>query len=122
VKAAIDTSLIRASSVKSLSQCPLEVNMRNRYIVTYDISNDDRRSSVFRRLRGCGDHIQYSVFRCDLSESERLKMVAVLYPLIEHAEDQILLFDLGPVDGKAASCVNAIGRRYLAPERTVVVI
>jgi CRISPR-associated protein Cas2 len=96
--------------------------MRNRYIVTYDIADDGRRNSVFKTLRGCGDHIQYSVFRCDLSESERITMIAALHPLIEHKEDQILLIDLGPVDGRAASCVNAIGRRYLAPERTVVVI
>ena len=96
--------------------------MRNRYIVTYDISDDERRTRVFKTLRGRGDHIQYSVFRCDLSDSERVALIAALHPLIEHAEDQILMIDLGPVDGRAATCVNAIGRRYLAPERTVVVI
>jgi CRISPR-associated protein Cas2 len=96
--------------------------MRNRYIVTYDISDDDRRNGVFRTLRGCGDHIQYSVFRCDLSDSERITMIAALHPLIDHGEDQILLIDLGPVDGRAANCVNALGRRYLSRERTVVVI
>ena len=96
--------------------------MRNRYIVTYDISDDDRRNNVFKTLRGRGDHIQYSVFRCDLSDSERVMMIATLHPLIDHNEDQILMIDLGPVDGRASSCVNAIGRRYLAPERTVVVI
>lgn len=96
--------------------------MRTRYIVTYDISDDDRRNRVFKTLRGYGDHIQYSVFRCDMSDSERVTLIATLYPLIEHAEDQILIIDLGPVDGRAANCVSAIGRRYLAPERTVVVI
>jgi CRISPR-associated protein Cas2 len=96
--------------------------MRNRYIVTYDISDDDRRDKVFTTLRGCGDHIQYSVFRCDLSASERASMIATLHPLIEHTYDQILMFDLGPVDGRAASCVEAIGRKYIAPERTAVVI
>ena len=96
--------------------------MRNRYIVTYDISDDDRRNRVFKVLRGRGDHIQYSVFRCDLSDVERIAMISALHPLIEHQEDQILVIDLGPVDGRAASCVNAIGRRYLAPERTVVVL
>jgi CRISPR-associated protein Cas2 len=96
--------------------------MRNRYIVTYDIADDDRRTRVFKRLRGCGDHIQYSVFRCDLSDSERITMIAALHPLIAHQEDQILLIDLGPVDGRAESCINAIGRRYLPSERTVVVI
>jgi CRISPR-associated protein Cas2 len=98
------------------------VTLRTRYIVTYDISDDDRRTAVFKTLRGYGDHIQYSVFRCDLSESERATLIAVLHPLIEHREDQILLIDLGPVDGRAATCVTAIGRRYLARERTVVVI
>lgn len=96
--------------------------MRTRYIVTYDISDDDRRNSVFKTLRGYGDHIQYSVFRCDLSERERVTLIATLHPLIEHAEDQILLIDLGSVEGRAATCVSAIGRRYLPPERTVVVI
>ena len=96
--------------------------MRNRYIVTYDITDDDRRNSVFKTLRGYGDHLQYSVFRCDLSESERISMNAELYPLIDHTIDQILLIDLGPVEGRAASCVDSIGRRYIAPERTVVVI
>ena len=37
--------------------------MLNRYIVTYDVSDDDRRNKVFTALRGYGDHIQYSVFR-----------------------------------------------------------
>jgi CRISPR-associated protein Cas2 len=96
--------------------------MRNRYIVTYDISDDDRRTRVFKQLRGCGDHIQYSVFRCDLSDAERVSMIAALHPLIEHKEDQILLIDLGPVDGRAATCVHAIGRVYLSPQRTVVVV
>ena len=68
--------------------------MRNRYIVTYDVSNDDRRNRVFRVLRGCGDHIQYSVFRCDLSDQERITMIAALHPLIEHKEDQILVINL----------------------------
>ncbi|HET9619796.1 MAG TPA: CRISPR-associated endonuclease Cas2 [Kofleriaceae bacterium] len=96
--------------------------MRNRFIVTYDISHDDRRTNVFRTLRGFGDHIQYSVFRCDLSDQERITLIAMLHPLIEHKEDQILLFDLGPVEGRAASCVTAIGRPHIAPERTLIVI
>ena len=56
--------------------------MRNRYIVTYDISDDDRRTKIFTTLRGYGDHLQYSVFRCDLSSSERVSLTAELHPLI----------------------------------------
>ncbi len=49
-------------------------------------------------------------------------MIATLHPLIEHKEDQILVIDLGPVDGRATTCVVAMGRRYLPAERTIVVI
>jgi len=96
--------------------------MRNRYFVTYDITDDERRTKVFKTLRGFGDHIQYSVFRCDLSERERITLIAELYPLIDHNEDQILLVDLGPVDGRGATCVQSVGRSYSAPERTVVIL
>lgn len=96
--------------------------MRTRYIVTYDITEDDRRNAVFKTLQGFGDHLQYSVFRCDLSDAEQVVMVAALHPLIDHTQDQILLIDLGPVDGRAATCITAIGRRYIAPTRTVVVV
>ena len=96
--------------------------MKNRYIVTYDISDDERRTKVFKAMRGFGHHIQFSVFRCDLSDHTRVLMHAELHQLIDHNEDQILVIDLGPVDGRAATCINAIGRHYLPPERTVLVI
>lgn len=96
--------------------------MRTRYFVTYDITDDDRRALVFRTLRGYGDHLQYSVFRCDLSDRERISMIAALHPLIDHREDQILLIDAGPLDGRAATCVSAIGRAYIDPVRGAVVI
>jgi CRISPR-associated protein Cas2 len=93
-----------------------------RYIVTYDIADDDRRNQVFKALRGFGDHLQFSVFRCDLSPSARVAMIGHLHGLIDHAVDQILLIDLGPVDGRAESCITSIGRRYQPAERTVSII
>lgn len=96
--------------------------MRNRYIVTYDISDDRRRDAVYKTMRGFGDHLQFSVFRCDLSDRERVEMTAAVHPLIDHTVDQILVIDLGPVDGRAASCVSSIGRAYTNPERTVVIV
>ena len=53
---------------------------RNRYFVTYDISDDTRRTAVFKTLRGFGDHLQYSVFRCDLSPRQRAVMIAAVDP------------------------------------------
>ena len=96
--------------------------MRNRFIVTYDICDDARLRQVYKAMRGFGDHIQYSVFRCDLSPRERVEMIAALHPLIDHEVDQVLVIDIGPEEGRAANCVEAIGRPYTHPERIAVIV
>ena len=96
--------------------------MRNRYIVTYDICDDRRREVVYKTMRGFGDHLQFSVFRCDLSDRERIDMTAAVHVLIDHSEDQILIIDLGPTDGRAAGCISAVGLAYKNPERTVMIL
>jgi CRISPR-associated protein Cas2 len=93
-----------------------------RYLVSYDICDDRRLRRVFKTMRGFGDHIQYSVFRCDLSERERAEMVAALDPLLDHSLDQVLIVDLGPSDGRANDCIVALGRPYTCPERHAVII
>jgi CRISPR-associated protein Cas2 len=96
--------------------------VRNRYFVTYDIADDRRRAAVYKTLRGYGDHLQYSVFRCDLTERRRIELVAAVHELIDHATDQVLVIDLGPVDGRASICVSSVGRVYTNPERTAVIV
>jgi CRISPR-associated protein Cas2 len=96
--------------------------VRNRYIVTYDITDDKRRDAVYKALRGFGDHLQYSVFRCDLSDRLRVEMIAAVHPLIDHGADQVLIIDLGPLDGRAATCVASLGLAYANPERTAVIL
>jgi CRISPR-associated protein Cas2 len=96
--------------------------MRNRYLVSYDISDDKRLRRVFKTMRGYGDHLQYSVFRCDLSRQELATLRAILDGIIHHAEDQVLFADLGPVDGRGAHCMEAIGRAFTCPERHAVVV
>lgn len=96
--------------------------MTPRYFVTYDITDDRRRIAVYKCLRGFGDHLQYSVFRCDLIERRRVELIAALHELLDHAADQVLVIDLGPVDGRASICVSSIGRAYANPERTVVIV
>jgi CRISPR-associated protein Cas2 len=96
--------------------------MQNRYFVTYDITADHRRTAVYKALRGFGDHLQYSVFRCDLGDRRRIELVAALHALIDHETDQVLIIDLGPVDGRAETCVSSVGRTYINPERSVVIV
>lgn len=96
--------------------------MRLLYIVTYDICNDKRLRSVFSLMRGYGDHMQYSVFRCELSDQERAELIEKLSGILQHDEDQVLFFPLGPAGGDREGGIISVGRMYEAVEHGPVVI
>jgi CRISPR-associated protein Cas2 len=73
-------------------------------------------------MRGFGDHLQLSVFRCELSARERVDLVAELSSVINHDQDQVLIVDLGPADGRASDCFFALGKIYTAPNRLAVIV
>lgn len=100
----------------------MPVSTRNAFIVSYDISDPRRLRQVFKIMRGSGDHLQLSVFRCELNPSEVVRLKDRLGEVIRHDEDQVLFADLGPVDGRGAKCIRAIGRAYTHPERHAVVV
>lgn len=95
--------------------------MRRTYVVTYDVSDDKRRSRVFKCLEGYGDHVQYSVFFCELNEAELIQMRTKLRGAIHHREDQVLIIDMGPAGTDVQDRVDVIGRAYSPPVRTIVV-
>jgi CRISPR-associated protein Cas2 len=86
--------------------------MRTLYIVTYDIADDRRWRKVFKLMYGYGDRLQYSVFRCALSDRERVELVEKLSRVIKSSEDQVLFFPLGPVGGVDEKRIHAVGRAY----------
>ncbi|MFN0084987.1 MAG: CRISPR-associated endonuclease Cas2 [Blastocatellia bacterium] len=86
--------------------------MRSCYIVSYDISDPKRLRRVHRKMRGYGDPLQYSVFRCILSPSEKILMIEALSEIIHHREDQIMLINLGPADGRVSESLETIGRAH----------
>jgi CRISPR-associated protein Cas2 len=90
--------------------------MRKLVIVTYDISDPKRLRKVFKAMKGFGQHLQLSVFRCDLTDMERFEMIGVVQSIIHHGEDQVLLIELGPSEGRAHS-VESIGRPVLRERR-----
>jgi CRISPR-associated protein Cas2 len=96
--------------------------MRCLYVVTYDICDSKRLRLVFRLMRGYGDHLQLSVFRCELSDRERVELAAKLSEVINHNEDQVLFFPLGPAGGVRESGVYSLGRAYEASDRGALVI
>jgi len=96
--------------------------MRLVYLVTYDVCHDKRLRRVFKLMRGYGDHIQYSVFRCELSDRERAELITRLADLIKHDEDQVLLFPLGPAGGIREQEVYNLGQPYTPMSHAAVVI
>jgi len=85
--------------------------MRKLLIVTYDISNPKRLRKVFKTMKGFGQHLQLSVFRCDLTDMERFEMIGALQALIHHNEDQVLIIELGASEGREHR-VESIGRPF----------
>lgn len=96
--------------------------MRHGFIVSYDISDPKRLRRVYKTLLGMGDHIQLSVFRCELSDRDRVSLVSRLAKIIHHGEDQVLFIDIGAAPGRSDRCVDALGRPYLAHERCPIVV
>ncbi len=90
--------------------------MRQSYIVTYDICDPKRLRRVFKTLRGYGDHLQLSVFRCELNRRELVELRTKLAEAIHHGADQVLFVDVGPPEGRAATCIKSLGRPYTHPE------
>jgi CRISPR-associated protein Cas2 len=73
-------------------------------------------------MLGYGEHLQLSVFRCELDKRELVELRSKLNKAVHHDEDQVLFIDIGPVDGRGAGSITFLGRPYVPPERRVVVI
>ena len=96
--------------------------MRQRYLVTYDICDPKRLRRVFKVMKGFGDHLQLSVFRCDLDRMRLAQLKMALLAEIDSKEDQILLIDVGPADGRGAEAFESLGRACRAPQRGAVIV
>lgn len=96
--------------------------MRNSYIVTYDISDDKRLRKVFKTMRGFGDHLQYSVFECQLTPTDLVRLRTALSKVIHHTDDQVLFVDLGPAEGRGDRVIAALGRPYTSVDAPCLVV
>lgn len=96
--------------------------MRQIYVVTYDISDPKRLRRVYKLMLGWGEHLQLSVFQCELTHRELVELRAELAGIIHHTEDQVLFANVGPVEGRGSGAIQSLGRPYVDPERIAVVV
>ena len=85
---------------------------KNWYLVCYDIRCQKRWRKAYKLLQGYGERIQYSIFRCWLSQRGREKLRLELEKVLV-AEDSLLLSRLYD------QCVGGI-QAYNRPEAWLV--
>jgi CRISPR-associated protein Cas2 len=96
--------------------------MRSTYIVAYDISDEKRLRMVFKTMRGYGDHLQYSVFECQLTPSDLVRLSGELGKIIHHEQDQVLFICLGPAEGRGDRVITALGKPYTSVDSPCIVV
>lgn len=81
---------------------------KNWYLICYDIRCPKRWRKAYKLLQGYGDRMQYSIFRCWLSQRGREKLRWELEKVLE-SEDSLLLIRL------SEQCVGGI-QAYNRPD------
>lgn len=76
--------------------------LRNRYFVCYDVRDAQRLAQTYKKMNGYGDHIQYSVFMCDLNASELIMMKEDLEEIMNMKEDSLVIVNVGSVTQSVA--------------------
>lgn len=90
--------------------------------MSYDICEPKRLRQTYRKMRGYGEALQYSVFLCELSPKERAIMIAELDEIINHNEDCIMTVDLGGIDRDLDARISFLGIKKEIPGRQTLII
>lgn len=88
---------------------------RNRYLVSYDIREDQRLRAVHRTMKAYGWAMQYSVFICDLDAIELLHLRGELGAIIDHRVDSVAMIDLGNPVERGRNCFRFMGAAPVLP-------
>lgn len=96
--------------------------MRTSYLVCYDISDEKRLRGVHKKMRGYGDHLQFSIFECQFTPEDLVRCRAELGTIIDHREDQVIFVNLGPAEGRGDRVITALGRSYVHIDSPCIVV
>jgi len=91
-------------------------------LVCYDISDEKRLRKVFKVMRGYGDHLQFSVFECQMTPMDLARCRNELSEIIHHDRDQVLFVNLGPAEGRGDRVITALGKPYAAIDAPCIVV
>lgn len=63
-------------------------------VISYDISDDKRRTKIHKVLKSYGQWMQFSVFECTVTETQYAKLRLRLSKLIKPEQDSIRFYTL----------------------------
>lgn len=61
-------------------------------IISYDIKEDKRRTKIHKILKSYGEWVQYSIFECDLTQTQYAKLRDRLSKIIDRDTDNIRFY------------------------------
>jgi len=96
--------------------------MRHSYLICYDIADDKRLRKVFKTMRNYGDHLQFSIFECQLTQVDLARCRHDLSLIIHHDKDQVLFVNLGPAEGRGERVITALGMPYTSVDAPCIVV
>ncbi|MBN1877875.1 MAG: CRISPR-associated endonuclease Cas2 [Anaerolineae bacterium] len=67
-------------------------------VIAYDIPNDKRRTKVMKLLEGYGEHVQESVFECNLEAGTYRQLTQRLHKVLKLTEDNVCFYHLCQAD------------------------
>jgi CRISPR-associated protein Cas2 len=82
-------------------------------VVAYDITHDRRRLQVMKKMKGYGEHVQESVFECDVNP-------AVYRKLIKPEEDNVRIYHLCRADAERIEEIGVGRPVQLAKEFRII--
>lgn len=82
------------------------------YVVSYDISDDKRRTRAFNVLKDFGVCKQFSLFECELSQTDLVRLRHRLRLAIHPKEDNIRIY---PLCQSCQAGIEEIGVQHPAP-------
>jgi len=97
--------------------------MRNVFLVSYDVADAKRLRQTYKTMCGFGEPMQYSVFRCQLTPTERQLLKEALWEILNWDHDRVMLVDLGPAGARGDQCVEFWGDpRIELPSRSATIV
>lgn len=88
-------------------------------IVVYDISDNKRRTKMFKAMKNFGTPIQFSAFECILKEQDFREVQEVIQMIIDPQKDKVRMYIL------CNSCrreIKNMGTGKVTKERAVIII